>query len=110
MKGPGLTDGRYGHTSYYMAIPKIKATYSLDVETMRVLERVSVRWGVSKSEALRRAIHSSANQPAPEPDDARFSALDALQKATALDTAGARAWERRVTAERRATAVPARRK
>lgn len=44
-----------------MAIPKIKATYSLDPETIALLERVSRRWGVSKSEALRRAIQALAS-------------------------------------------------
>ena len=36
-----------------MATTTIKATYSLDPETVRLLERVSRRWGVSKSEARR---------------------------------------------------------
>lgn len=48
-----------------MAIPKVKGTYSLDVETVRRLEEVAQRWGVSKSEALRRAIDSAARQHGP---------------------------------------------
>ncbi len=92
-----------------MAIPKIKATYSLDVETVRILERVSRRWGVSKSEALRKAIHASAALPAP-PDlvDARLAALDRLQKSIALDASTGRAWERSVRAERRENNVRSR--
>jgi hypothetical protein len=94
-----------------MAIPKIKATYSLDTETVRLLDRVSRRWGVSKSEALRRAIRASASLPAPpDADDARLSALDRLQKTAGLDLSAARAWERRVSAERRATGASARRR
>ena len=46
-----------------MAIPKIKATYSLDVETVRMLVHMARRWGVSKSEALRRAA-SQRKEPA----------------------------------------------
>ncbi len=83
-----------------MAIPKIKATYSLDPETVRLLERVSRRWGVSKSEALRRAIHAAASLPAEE--DERLSTLDRLQETLALESTTAASWARRVRSERRA--------
>jgi hypothetical protein len=83
-----------------MAIPKIKATYSLDLETVALLERVSRRWGVSKSEALRRAIRASASQPAGRAQ--ATSVLDRLQKAAALDAAAATRWQRQVRAGRRA--------
>jgi hypothetical protein len=82
-----------------MAIPKIKATYSLDAETVRLLERVSRRWGVSKSEALRRAIRASA---AASGGDAATEPLDRLQHAAALTTSTAAAWARHARAERRA--------
>ena len=92
-----------------MATPKIKATYSLDTETVRLLDRVSRRWGVSKSEALRRAIRASASLPAPpDENDSRLSALDHLQKMAGLDLPAARAWERKVGAERRARGSSAR--
>src|SRR5205823_3942638 len=82
-----------------MAIPKVKATYSLDADTMRVLERAAKRWGVSKSEALRRAIRMLAAASAtPEQE----SALDELQAAAALSPAQAKRWARDVRAERRA--------
>jgi hypothetical protein len=42
-----------------MAIPKIKATYSLDVPTVRALERLAKIWGVSKSEVVRRAVRQA---------------------------------------------------
>jgi len=73
---------------------------------VRLLERMSRRWGVSKSEALRRAIHASASLPAP-PDaaDARLAALDRLQKVIALEVSSAVAWERSAKAERRANNV-----
>ncbi|MGH7720421.1 MAG: ribbon-helix-helix protein, CopG family [Gemmatimonadaceae bacterium] len=83
-----------------MAIPKIKATYSLDPETVRLLERVSRRWGVSKSEALRRAIRASASLPTEEGE--RLSALDRLQEAASLEPTTVAAWTRRVRSERRA--------
>ena len=82
-----------------MAIPKIKATYSLDPETVALLERVSRRWRVSKSEALRRAIRASATMPAGEEATAP---LDRLQRFAPLDPKAAAQWQRRVRAERRA--------
>jgi Arc/MetJ-type ribon-helix-helix transcriptional regulator len=86
-----------------MAIPKIKATYSLDADTVRVLEQAAKRWGISKSEALRRAIRGLTVARG----DAE-SALDALQTAANLSSAEANRWAKNVRAERRAdrTAVP----
>jgi len=91
-----------------MSIPKVKATYSLDVETVRVLERAAARWGVSKSEALRRAIRATASM-ATEPDR-RLSLLDELQHAAHLTPAAAAAWTREVRAERRAGRAPSKAK
>lgn len=82
-----------------MAIPKIKATYSLDAETVRLLERVSQRWGVSKSEALRRAIRSVAaadRQPVPA-----IEKLKQIQRGLNLTPAVAAVWARHARAERR---------
>ena len=84
-----------------MAIPKLKATYSLDAETMRVLERVAVRWGVSKSEALRRAIRASVTLPVTEA--AAAGTLDTLQELAGLTTSDAAKWSSAVRAERQAS-------
>jgi hypothetical protein len=83
-----------------MASPRIKATYSLDAQTMRVLERMATRWGVSKSEALRRAIRASARLASEVPEP--MTALAAAQAAADLDAKKAAAWLRRVRQERRA--------
>ena len=88
-----------------MAIPKIKATYSLDAETVGALERVARRWGVSKSEALRRAIHASVASAPTEADaeaepNSRLAAFRRLQAMMNLDTAKADAWVAAVRAER----------
>jgi hypothetical protein len=91
-----------------MAEPKVKATYSLDVATVRVLERVAKRWGVSKSEALRRAIHASAALPIDA--DPRIDALSELQMAAGLSTSDADAWATSVRDERRAAREPATRR
>lgn len=85
-----------------MAVPTIKTTYALDVDTVRTLERMAQCWNVSKSEALRHAIRSAANEEAPGNDDA-LDALDRLQKSLKLTPAGARAWTMRVRTERRAS-------
>jgi len=61
-----------------MAKPKIKATYSLDVETVRDLERMARQLKISKSEALRRAIRLAAENEFP-PGEERLAALDELQ-------------------------------
>lgn len=84
-----------------MAIPKIKATYSLDVETIRALERAAARWQVSKSEALRRAI-LAADSGGLVPHSETLDALDELQRAAGLTTKRARQWKAAVRRERRA--------
>ena len=83
-----------------MAIPKVKATYSLDVETVKVLENVAERWGVSKSEALRRAIRAADAANPPENDAA--AALDRLQTSLALTETATAAWARHARTERQA--------
>ena len=88
---------------YYMsmAVPTVKTTYSLDLETVRMLEQMAKRWNVSKSAALRRAIRIAASQPAPG-IDVGLKALDELQTSLRLSAEKARRWEQRVRNERRA--------
>ena len=83
-----------------MAVPTVKTTYSLDIETVQALERMARRWGVSKSEALRRAIRSANIEAA---DDDRTRALDELQASLGLDAKSADAWASKVRSERRAS-------
>ncbi len=83
-----------------MAIPKIKRTYSLDVETTRTLERMAQRWGVSKSEALKRAIRSAASASTGDKSEALL-ALDELQQSLELDATAASRWAGQVREERR---------
>ena len=49
----------------HMAVTTIKSTYSLDVESMRTLEKLAQRWNVSKSAVLRRAIRIAATDGGP---------------------------------------------
>ena len=84
-----------------MAIPKIKATYSMDEETVRLLDRVATRWGVSKSEALRRAIRSAAAAEGEKVP--AIETLSRIQKGLGLSATVAAAWARQARAERRAS-------
>jgi hypothetical protein len=85
-----------------MATPTLKSTYSLDLETLRTLERLANRWRVSKSEALRRAIRAAAQLPSTGSDDA-LRALDSLQRSLGLGRAAAGQWAEAARAERRAS-------
>lgn len=80
----------------------IKATYSLDTETVKLLERLAERWDVSKSEALRRAIRSAASA-APKVGAAE-AALDRWQGSLGVSENLAAAWARQARTERRAGA------
>jgi hypothetical protein len=92
----------YGHTIAGMATPTIKSTYTLDLDTVRALEDMARRLGVSKSEALRRAVRSAAGKEQAE-GSAALQALDRLQKSLSLTSAKARMWARNVKKERRAS-------
>jgi hypothetical protein len=81
-----------------MARITIKATYALDVDTVRSLEQTARRWKVSKSEALRRAIRAAAHSA---PGDDATRALEELQRLLNLSGSKAEGWARRVHGERR---------
>ena len=82
-----------------MAIPKVKGTYSLDLETIRRLEQVAERWGVSKSEALRRAIHAASGQQSPAVPQP-LEVFQELVHSLALTESQADGWTGRARAER----------
>jgi hypothetical protein len=84
-----------------MAISKIKTTYALDSDTVRALEQMARRWGVSKSEALRRAIRAAAAQAGAE-EGGPLQTLDRLQRSAGLSSAKAAEWVHRTGAARRA--------
>lgn len=83
-----------------MARVTIRSTYALDVETARALERMARRLGISKSEALRRAIQGAAGD-VPSGAGNTVAALEELQRSLGLTRSQADAWARRVRAERR---------
>jgi len=83
-----------------MAKMTVRSTYALDPETVRKLERISREWGVSKSEALRRAIRAAAPGTRSEGREA-VAALDALQESLALTGRAAGRRVREMREERR---------
>jgi hypothetical protein len=91
-----------------MAVTKIKATYSLDVEAVEGLERLAKVWDVPKSEALRRAIAMAAERCAA--GDSRATALlDEIQRCMGSGPVGsakdlAERWLAESRAERMASA------
>lgn len=84
-----------------MARSSVKATYALDVASVKALETIAKRWSVSKSEALRRAINAAAAADRPTPQQ-RIAILEGLQAELGLAPEAARGWERDVRRERRA--------
>lgn len=81
----------------------VRGTYALDVDTVRKLEELAKKWGVSKSEALRRSIHSAASDQVDVSE--RLQAFRAIQHSIGLTRRQARQWEERVRAERRASST-----
>lgn len=101
---PGLPPVAVWPYTQSMATTTVKSTYSLDVETVRALEDMARRWGVSKSEALRRAIRAARSGANPGKPKA-LAALDALQRSLSLDSRAATRWAKRSRVERRASSV-----
>jgi len=87
-----------------MARTTIRSTYSLDVVTVRTLETVARRWGVSKSEALRRAIRAAAGADSLS-TRSPLATLDRLQSSVARKRIDVEAWAGGVRGERRASSL-----
>jgi Arc/MetJ-type ribon-helix-helix transcriptional regulator len=83
-----------------MATMTIKSTYSLDPATVQTIGDMARRLGVSKSEALRRAVRMAAGR-----DTDAMEALDELQRALGLSDGDARQWADRSHKERHASSA-----
>lgn len=83
-----------------MALPAVKTTYSLDQETIRLLDQLADKWGESRSGALRRAIRDAA---ASAGVNDRLAAFEALQASMGLTKEAADKWVKSLRAERRAS-------
>jgi hypothetical protein len=70
----------------------IRATFALDEPTTEGLAQLAKRWGVSKSEALRRAVARAQEQPGPGGPMTPQDALRALKRKPLVSGAQARGW------------------
>jgi hypothetical protein len=77
----------------------VKGTYSLPPAAVRALEQLAARHGISKSEALTRAILAAEQA---DRADAALAALDELQRAAPRTADEVRRWADEVRAERHA--------
>jgi hypothetical protein len=85
-----------------MAVTTIRTSYALTADTVARLEALALRWQVSKSEALRRAINqASAHQLSAEPPLNPADALTRLRQTATLTKEEADRWSREVRQQRR---------
>jgi hypothetical protein len=75
----------------------VQSDLSLDAVTNRKLEQRAGKWGVSKSEMLRRLIDSANCTPQ------LLLGFEALQRSLSLSHRQAAQWQKEVRAERRAS-------
>ncbi|MDE2666740.1 MAG: hypothetical protein OXI69_11365 [Acidobacteriota bacterium] len=83
-----------------MAVTTVKSTYSLDVESVRMLEALARHWKVSKSEVLRRALRIAVREGGP--GKAATSSLDRVQASLRGRKVNLTQWAADVELERRA--------
>lgn len=81
-----------------MALPMVKSTYVLDLESADALGRLARDWHVSKSEVLRRVLKNAVAGPVPD----RVALFRQMQQAAGLSAAKAGRWVAAVRGERRA--------
>ncbi len=86
-----------------MAIPAIKSTYSLDVDSVRRLEALAERWKTSKSEVIRRALKIAAVSDDGTNGAVALKALEKLQKSIRDRGVDIEDWSRSLNAERAAS-------
>ena len=77
---------------YGMATMYIRSTFALDEPTTEGLARLAKKWGVSKSEALRRAVARAEEQPGPSGQMTPREALLALVRKPVLSRSQGRGW------------------
>ena len=91
----------YGHNKS-MAVTTSKVTYSLKPETVDRVAELALRWGVPKSEVIRRAIDKAPQDlPAEERDMTPLEALEWLQK-NGISAKAAAKFNAEIRRERRA--------
>lgn len=84
---------------------RIKATYSLDAETIKFIDRLARRWKMSKSEVVRRVVRGAVTDHRPIADDpeAWIERFRELQRLFELSESRFDEWQRENRAMRRAS-------
>jgi predicted transcriptional regulator len=77
-----------------MAKMTIRSTFALDPETVEELALLAERWQVSKSEVVRRIVHTAAVIDETDAAHDALAALEELQKSLALTPEKMEAWLR----------------
>jgi hypothetical protein len=86
-----------------MAVTVNKVTYSLKPETVNRVEELAVKWGVPKSEVIRRAIDQVARGERLTPKLTPLQALNELQTFAGIPQKQAEKFNREVRDSRRAS-------
>jgi DNA repair photolyase len=81
-------------------MPATKSTFSLDLESLERLNRLSRLWQVSKTEALRRALTRAEQSAAPSAEE-RIAALHRLQRKLKAKRVDFEAWKKTIRDGRR---------
>ena len=77
-----------------MAKKTIRSTFALDPETVADLDRLATKWGLSKSETLRRIVETAARVEQVDASAESIAALKELQARLALTPEKTEAWLR----------------
>ena len=87
-----------------MAITTAKVTYSLKPETVLRIEELAVKWGVPKSEVVRRAVEQVPPEPAGQKKMTPLEALEELARHP-IPHKVAMKWKADIRKERRASGL-----
>ena len=79
-----------------MAKETVRSTFALDRLTVGNLERLAAKWGMSKSETLRRIIEAAARAEEVDTSADAIAALKELQESLALTEEQADEWIREI--------------
>ncbi len=83
-----------------MAKKTIRSTFALDPETVEDLDRLAAKWGLSKSETVRRLIEAAARIEEVDRAAEQLAALTELRERLALTPEKTEAWLREARALR----------
>jgi ribbon-helix-helix CopG family protein len=92
----------YGHNKS-IAVTVNKVTYSLKPETVDRVEELAVKWGIPKSEVIRRAIAQVSREERFIPKLTPLQALNELQTFAGITQEQAEKFNREVRSSRRAS-------